>query len=291
LEHIIGINVFSVYKELFRDYLGTLKKLTDMGYTHIELLSHHFEDSIRFSERYPAKELKAHFQEWGAVPVAVHEIMEQGRDLYDYDWDAIIRYNCELGCERVVIPWQWFNSKEEALRIAKQLDAIGKRMKENGLQLYYHHHGHELRNIGEATTLLDILAEHSDPTHLKFQLELIWIVLAGHDPVDLMERFGARGDMTHQNDINPSLTFTKEAFFQELEECSVQGSDIMPIYRKHAANFSADLGTGTFEFTRFYSKVHEKGYVRYSIVENETKGNNKLTSVNKDLEFLKLYVR
>jgi sugar phosphate isomerase/epimerase len=287
---LIGINTFSVFQAFFDDYLGTLETLAKMGYKQIELLSVNFLNDVRFSDIYPALELKSKFTAMGITPIAVHERLEQGKNLLEYDWDSIIKYNYELGCEAIVIPWLWFNNLDETLQTAEHMNAIGKRFKENGLQLYYHNHGHEFRKTGDRT-FFDVLVENTDPNHLKFELDLIWIQLAGINPIEVMQRLGARADLTHQNDLSKQTWFDTKQFLADLVKCEQDNSDIMPVYMKHlTADSFSDLGKGSFDFAGFYKKVNELGTIRCTIVENETTAGNKLIAVEKDYKFIESFI-
>jgi len=292
VSQILGVQVFSVYRELFEDYLGTLRRIAHAGYEAVELLSHNFAAGVRFSDLYPAKELKARLREWNLAPVSSHEIMTQGKDvLHDYDWDAIMRYSVELECPRVVIPWQWFLEREDTLRTAEKLDALGKRMRSHGLELYYHHHAHEFIPVGD-TTAFELLLDNIDPAHLKVQLETAFVQLVGLDPAAFAERLGGRCDMVHQTDLGGTAGFRAEAFFDELLELRRSGKDIMDAYMGmfRSSIRSTDLGAGDFDFERFYERMGRIGGLKYVIVENETDGEGKVESIERDCRFMRHHI-
>jgi sugar phosphate isomerase/epimerase len=286
----IGLQVYSVHEDLFRDFYGTLKNIAEIGYKTVELLSHNFFSNTRFSDLYPAKSLKEKLNSWDLKPISSHEIMAQGKELSSYDWDSIIRYHVELECPRVVIPWQWFLDREESLRAAEQIDIIGRTLKKNGLQLYYHNHAHEFLPIN-GTTPFDILVENTDPSHLKFQLEVAFVQLVGLDPISLVKKLGNRCDMIHQTDISRMAQFQRDCFFQELVEYRREGQDIMKAYENQFKIIkSSDLGKGEFNYHNFYSEIKETNNLKYIIVENETTVPGKLESVAKDLQFMRSLV-
>jgi sugar phosphate isomerase/epimerase len=290
MTHSIGINTFSVFKSLYEDYFGTLEKLATIGYENIELLSFNFLNNTKFSDVFPAAKVKAKFQALKINPIASHEMLPRGTDLLNYDWESVIKYNSELGCQAIVIPWLWFNNREDTLRVAEQMNTIGRLFKKSGLQLYYHNHGHEFRKTGDST-FFDLLAENTDPDHLKFELDLIWIALAGIDPITVMEKLGSRADLTHQNDSSKNFKFDPEHFFARLEKCDKEKSDIMPVYTEGLSSDSfTDLGQGSYDFAGFYKKVNDLGTIRCTIVENETTFNDKLIRVEKDYKFIKQFI-
>lgn len=285
----IGINLYSVYEELDEDYIGTLGKLSQMGYRNIELLSKNPRTGIRISDTFDAGTLRAAFGGLNLNPVASHEMIPQGLNLLEYDWDNVISFNTALECPGAVIPWLHFNSVEETLHTAEQLNRIGARLKEHGLQLYYHNHGHEFRTVG-GRTLFDLLAEQTDAELLKFELDVIWIVLAGFEPLDVIRQLGPRCELLHQNELIADSPFDLAAFFAALEQMEQTGGDIMSAYFNNHMNWCDDLGAGIFDFASFYREVNEAGHVRYSIVENETTNGGKLARVEKDLQFIRRFI-
>ncbi len=71
---------------------------------------------------------------------------------------------------------------------------------EQGFTLYIHNHSHEFKRVGNET-LFDCLIENTDPTYINFELDLVWVVRAGLDPLVYLEKLGRRCDRVHQKDI------------------------------------------------------------------------------------------
>jgi len=285
---VLGVQVFSVYRDLREDYYGTLRRIAEIGYGAVELLSHDFLGGFaRFSDRIPAKELKAKLKEWNLEPVSAHEVMTQGKDLLTgYDWDAILKYYSELECPRIVIPWQWFLEREDTLRAAERFNALGRRFREHGIELYYHNHAHEFIPVGDKTAF-DLLLENTDPALFKIQLETAFVQLVGLDPAEFAARLGARCDMVHQTELGGTEHFRKDEFFRELRALRAEGKDIMEAYHKMFRSVrSMDLGAGDFRFDAFYARMRETGQLKYVIVENETDQEGKLDAIKRDFRFM-----
>ena len=282
----IGLNLFSVFRELNEDYFGTLEKVAAMGYKNIELITVNFTNGMRYTDTYTLPVIKKRINELGLNAFSAHEGVPPGKSIMDNDWDKIIDENAELGCTSIVFPMAFISGREDTLQTAEQLNLIGSKCKESGLKFSYHNHAHEFRSIGE-TSLFELLVENTDPTHVKFELDMVWVMRGGYDPLLLLEKLGNRCEMVHQKDlgkhVNPVNIFTS----------SPQGNtiDTMKSYTEYVKpNDFVNLGTGIVNFQESYQKLHQLGNIRYAIVENEGQLGNKFTSIESDLKVMEKFV-
>lgn len=281
----IGVNLFSVFQALNNDYFGTLEKVAAAGYTNVELITTNFMTGVRYSDSFPLQNIKNKLDELGLKPIAAHERLDQDAQ----NWDQLIQENAELGCKAIVLPSAWIKNREDTLKTAEQLNAIGKKCKENGLLFYFHNHFHEFKRWGD-TTLYDILVENTDPSYVKFELDLVWVMRAGLDPMAVLEKLGSRCDIVHQKDLNKDIVILN--VFDALQPGD-EDLDMMQLYRGkgyiQAGDF-VDLGTGVIDFKATYDKIKEMGTIQYAFVENEGTSDDKFTSIENDLKVLQKYV-
>ncbi|MGO4269776.1 sugar phosphate isomerase/epimerase family protein [Paenibacillus sp. TAF58] len=281
----IGVNLFSVFQALNNDYFGTLEKVAAAGYTNVELITTNFMTGVRYSDSFPLQTIKNKLDELGLKPIAAHERLDQDAQ----NWDQLIKENVEIGCKAIVLPSAWIKNREDTLKTAEQLNAIGKKCKENGLQFYFHNHFHEFKRWGD-TTLYDILVENTDPSYVKFELDLVWVMRAGLDPMAVLEKLGSRCDIVHQKDLNKDIVILN--VFDALQPGD-EDLDMMQLYRGkgyiQAGDF-VDLGTGVIDFKATYDKIKEMGNIQYAFIENEGISDDKFTSIENDLKALQKYV-
>ncbi|MEH7545828.1 sugar phosphate isomerase/epimerase family protein [Neobacillus vireti] len=283
----IGLNLFSVFRELNEDYFGTLEKVAEIGYKNVELISANFATGERFTDTFSLPLIKQKFDDLGLKAFAAHEGVAPGKALLDADWDKIIEENALLGCQSIVFPMAFISGREDTLRTAEQLNQLGKKCKEAGLSFYYHNHAHEFKRI-EETSLFELLVENTDSENVKFELDLVWVMRGGYDPISLLEKLGNRCDMIHQKDlgkhVNPVNIFA--ALSQE------DNQDTMKLYTEIVKpNDFVNLGTGIVHFQETYQTLNELGYIRYAIVENEGQLGSKFTSIADDLKVMENYVQ
>ncbi|OPH47924.1 hypothetical protein BC351_39220 [Paenibacillus ferrarius] len=281
----IGVNLFSVFQALNNDYFGALEKVASAGYTNVELITTNFMTGVRYSDTFPLQTIKNKLDELGLKPIAAHERLDQDAD----NWNQLIQENAELGCKAIVLPSAWIKNREDTLKTAEQLNAIGKKCKESSLQFYFHNHFHEFKRWGD-TTLYDILVENTDPAHVKFEVDLVWVIRAGLDPLAVLEKLGSRCDIVHQKDLNKEVMHLN--VFDALQPGD-EDLDMMQLYRGkgyiQAGDF-VDLGTGSIDFKATYDKIKELGTIQYAFIENEGISDDKFTSIANDLKVLQKFV-
>lgn len=86
---------------------------------------------------------------------------------------------------------------------AGKLNKAGAALQKHGLRIAHHNHNLEFNPVG-ATTGFDLIAAHSDPALVSFEIDIGWVAAAGHDPVAVLKRYPGRFSMMHMKDIAPS---------------------------------------------------------------------------------------
>lgn len=169
------------------DFLGVLDKVADIGYQGVEFAG--FGDI-------KASILKKHLDSLGLKAAGSHT----GLDLLRDDLQGVIEYNLEIENKYVIVPHASYDSKEDYLNMAIELNEIGAKLKDKGLQLCYHNHAHELEKYdGECG--LDLLYSNTDPELLKTEIDTFWVKKAGIDPVSYLAKYSGRSPLIHLKDM------------------------------------------------------------------------------------------
>ncbi len=93
---------------------------------------------------------------------------------------------------------------ENAKKAIGDFNAVGKKLKENGLTLCYHAHGYEFRKY-EDGTLLDYIMENTNPEYVSFEMDVFWIQFGGGDPVELLRKYPDRWKLMHLKDMKKGI--------------------------------------------------------------------------------------
>ena len=88
-------------------------------------------------------------------------------------------------------------SYEASLDFAKKADEYACRLKEEGIDLYYHNHHFEFARFN-GQFLMDIIRENTK--QLGFELDIHWIYRGGLDPVTFINRCAGRIRLLHLKD-------------------------------------------------------------------------------------------
>lgn len=94
-------------------------------------------------------------------------------------------------------------------KLAKQTVAdfnqFGKRLRDDfGLTFCYHNHGYEFEPW-EKATLFDYIVQNTDPQYVSFEMDILWTVFPGQDPVTLLDKYGSRFKLMHLKDLRKGV--------------------------------------------------------------------------------------
>ena len=125
------------------------------------------------------------------------------------DPDATIAAHVALGTPLLVVPWLDPEDRPSDLAgwtaLGTELDAMGARVADAGLQLAYHHHDFELVRHGDRDGLSALL-DAADPERLRLELDAGWLLAVGEDPVRWLDAWGTRVARLHLKDVDRDRT-------------------------------------------------------------------------------------
>src|SRR5436190_17063899 len=186
----IAVQLYSVRKEMEKDMPGTLKRIADIGFEAVETAFWPKDASIKQAGQY--------IKDAGLTVCSAHIELPVG------DQKAIFLETAkELGCKKMI----WHGWPEDirygSLAGTKQLVAIyneaNQFAKANGLQFGLHNHWWEYRNKAGNRFVYEVLLESLAPD-IFFEIDTYWVKVAGHNPADIVRKFGKRAPLLHIKD-------------------------------------------------------------------------------------------
>ncbi len=190
----IGIAPYSFRKVFPHGVAPTLDIIKNMGFTQIEGGGGDMD----------AKTYKQMCDERGLSIPSTGAGYEQLRD----DIMPVIERAKVYGSKYIMCAWIPHKtgnfSIEDAKMAVRDFNAIGKKLRENGLTLAYHAHGYELSPYGDGT-LLDYIMENTNPDYVSFEMDIFWVHFGGGDPVALLKKYPNRWKMLHIKDMKPGI--------------------------------------------------------------------------------------
>jgi len=200
----IGIQLYSVRSELPKDFEGTLKKLSAIGYSSVEPYGFNGD---RFFNR-TMKELSALVKDMGMTISGTH--INSGilpEDTNAKEWDLWKKCAASLksggGKWAIQAGYPGARSLDGLKRIADHFNRVGEVCKKGGVKFAYHNHNQELGRI-EGEVILDYLIRNTDSKLVFFQLDMGHTVNGGADCVDYLRRFPKRIPLWHASDFDAS---------------------------------------------------------------------------------------
>jgi sugar phosphate isomerase/epimerase len=188
----VGIQLYSVRKEMMADAIGTLNKLGQIGYQEIE----------------SAQSEKGNY--YGLAPKEIKKILkDQGMTLrsghthIDANWQKSIDEAAEAGQEYIICsvlpsPGQTVENYQKS---ADMFNQAGEQCKKSGLMFGYHNHASEYDTV-DGQVLYDVLLNRAQPDLVHMEMDLGWVIAAGKDPIAYFEKYPGRFPLWHLKDMN-----------------------------------------------------------------------------------------
>lgn len=187
----VALQLYSVRGDLEADFLGTLCKVSEMGYDGVEYAGLY---------GYEPAQIKHWCDSLGLVSISAHvPLAEMLADV-----DKVIADYKTIGCEYIVVPYVTEERRpggELFLQMVEEIRAIGQKAKEAGLVLLYHNHDFEFRKLENGQCGIDYLYENIPADLLQTELDQCWVKYAGYDPVEYLQKYSGRSPVVHLKDF------------------------------------------------------------------------------------------
>lgn len=248
-----ALQLYSVRDEVEKDFEGTLKAVSEFGYSGVEFAGLYGKTP---------KEVKTLCEKYGLVPVSSHvgisEMIENESVFSDYK---------EIGCEYIAIPYiapEEMSTETDRRETIEKVRGLSEKAKAAGLKMLYHNHAHELSKLNGKNFLDELYS--AVPDILLPEFDVCWLHFAGEDPVAYLERYADRIKVVHLKDY-----------------VAVDGAE-RPDFRP--------LGRGTVDIPSVV-KTAEKLGAEWLIVEQDapTEGQKSIDEVHVSAEYLHTLVK
>ncbi|WP_242633399.1 sugar phosphate isomerase/epimerase [Arthrobacter sp. S39] len=237
----------------------TLRKVSAIGYNAVEI------SQIPMTPENVA-ELDRSRGELGMDVAALSVAMETpkgrpGDSLQDH-FDKIVDDAQSLDAKLLrigMLPFGAMTSIGAVIDFAKQANEYAERLKDQGLNLYYHNHHIEFAKF-DGKFMLDIIAENSPAMGLE--IDVHWVQRGGLDPVRTLEKYAGRTAMVHLKDYR--IGQMPEAAMGQLDSGDFAG--FMAEF-KNVVQF-AEVGEGNLDFASIIPAAQAAG-AAYLLVEQD----------------------
>ena len=246
---ITGVQLYSVRDEMSKDPLGTLQKLSAMGYRHVE----HASYVDRKFYGYGAKEFKKILNDLNLKMPSGHTVLaKQHWDETKKEFTDLWKYTVEdaaiLEQQFVISPWideSWRKEEDTLKKYMGVFNKAGELCSKSGMKFGYHNHHFEFKEELNGKKVYDIILQNTDPQLVIQQLDIGNMYYGGGRALDVIKQYPGRFASLHVKD-----------------EIAVAGSE-------HGYE-SAILGTGVIEVKKVIDESVKTGGSIHLIIEQES---------------------
>ena len=251
----VGLQTYSLRNQIKKDGAKAYDYIKEQGFQFIEIgLGNHYGMT--------KEETRAVFDKLGLKPIAAHG----GLDFLIKETDKAVEEAKFFGLKYVGVAWAPHQApldEKQVLKIAEDFNTAGKLLKERGIQFFYHNHGFEFYPWKDGKTLFDLLMEKTDPELVKMEMDVMWTVFPGQDPVKLVKKYPDRWVLFHLKDLKKGVEGNMSG-----------GTDV---------NNDVPLGSGQVDYPALLKAAQEVG-VKYYFIEDES--DSVLKQIPQSLKFL-----
>jgi sugar phosphate isomerase/epimerase len=196
----IALQLYTVRDVLTEDFAGTIQRVAEMGYEHVEFPSLYGHSPEEVRKLCDDNGLTIAAEMTGPEPLR--------DDVVRYIDNARILGNRHVVCAYLPESMRNAEGYREAVEIFSK---AGRTLSEHGLTLCYHNHAFEFEALGEGSVGFEIIYQTCSPAHLKAELDVCWLKCGGRDPAAVVREFSGRAPLLHIKDMaeGPERTFTE----------------------------------------------------------------------------------
>jgi sugar phosphate isomerase/epimerase len=252
----LGVQLYTVRKTIEKDPAKDLKAIEAIGYQEVEVVYASLDKIWPALKETKLKAVSAHVDSAFFFEESLSKL------------DEVIGVLKEKGFTYMVMPYVP-NANRGGLDVFKKfgdiLNKVGEKTKAAGLKLCYHNHAFEFEPMG-GTTGLDVMLKEAQKSLVSLELDIFWVSVAGHKPVDLMKKYADRIALVHLKDTAANFP--------------VQYNENVP-----PATFK-EVGHGSIDIPGVLAEARKIGVTNYFVEQDQTPG-DPLASLQQSFDYLK----
>ena len=251
----IGVQLYTVRNILPQKPGETLKELDQIGYREAECI-HDSLDKIWTS-----------LKETRLKPVSMHLDTSLFAPAKAGELNSVIADAKQRGFQYLVYPYVAPKERgglDMMRNLARTLNAAGEKCRDAGLRLCYHNHAFEFQPMGGSTPF-QVLMQETNKDLVGLEMDVFWVSVAGHDPVEMLRQHSGRVPLVHLKD--------------KAEGTTVQYNESVP------RTAFKEVGAGTLDFPSILRTASAAGVQHYFVEQDQTPG-DPVASLRKSYEYL-----
>lgn len=217
---LIGLQIYSLGKELTDNVPAGMKKIAEIGYSTIELAGY----GNRKMGQYEVTEYRKIVEESGLKITSSHVnpperkyTKENVAGIAEF-WKKAVEDHVKLGVSYLVQPGlPTIETHDDAKIVCEVYNSAGEIAKAAGIKWGYHNHNMEFKRImsdaekaqtpspsdffrPKGDVIYDLLITGTDPNLVLFEMDVYWTVMGQADPIEYFDKYPTRFPLLHIKD-------------------------------------------------------------------------------------------
>jgi len=186
----VGIQLYTIRNMMNVNMEASLAQVAEVGYKEVEFFNYYGRS---------AKNVKAMIDQNGLVSPSIHVDIDQLRG------DALketIEYAKTMEQKYITLAWLGEENRKSMdmyRQHAELFQTVGEECNKVGIKFAYHNHEFEFIPF-DGVKPYDMLLEQLSDDIMVMEMDLFWIIEAGHDPFEYFEKYPGRFHMCHVKD-------------------------------------------------------------------------------------------
>lgn len=247
----LGVQLYTVRNVWKGHEDEDLRRIAEIGYMEVETTSDNNLDMMApLLKQYKLKAVSSHLSDGANItPQAIDTAKKYGVEYLVYPY----------------VPPSQRGSADGYRKLADQMNEAGRKCHAAGLTFCYHNHAFEFGGApGERP--IDIFNERLDKKLVQFEIDVFWVSVAGHDPVEILKEYAGRVPLVHLKD--------------KAQGTAVQYNEEVP-----GPTFK-EVGSGSVDFPAILRTAKSIGVKHYFVEQDQTPG-DPIDSLKRSYQYLR----
>jgi sugar phosphate isomerase/epimerase len=251
----IGLQLYTMRAALAKDPKTTIEKIGSIGYTDVETFGYTGGKYFGYEPKAFSQLLKDNKLISTSGHYGLNNYLYQNAS--DDEVKKLIDAVKTLGQEYLTIPsvQRSATAADDYKPLAEKMNKAARLCKDAGITLGYHNHDFEFKDLPGGKGY-DVLLKETDPSLVKFELDLYWAVKGGQDPITMFKQHPGRFPLWHVKDMD-----------------------------KVANTKNTEVGLGSIDFKKIFSNAKLSG-MKHFYVEMDTFQIDPFESITKSYQFI-----
>ena len=198
-----GLQLYTLRNIISSDVQGTLKQVSEIGYSKLETYSYGdekifnipFDDFVKMAKDLGMEITSGHYSSG---------FNSEKKGTLRNDWERAVSDAKKAGQDYMVVPYLEKDERatiDDYKKICELLNKGAEVCKQYGMKMGYHNHEFEFVKIDDQVPY-DVMLAELDPSLVTMELDLYWVVRGGYTPQEYFSKYPGRFELWHAKDMN-----------------------------------------------------------------------------------------